>query len=249
MKKIYILLLIAFLSLQTYSQVKDTVACSNKKNTIRWNMTPFFVIGPKSIVLGYERVITPNQTVSINAGYLEKPTSIENNDNSTYLFDESNNSGLDITLDYRFYFKNRNKRFAPDGVYWGPYFAYYNLNFKGKSQILENNVVSNTIGVNMGVNMYSLGLQLGYQFVIVDRFTVDLIFMGPSYTRYNFDFQFDAETKLDKDSEFYHEIKSVIEKYYPMGEEVLDGQKISGSGNLDFNFFGFRYVIQVGYRF
>ena len=249
MKKPFLILFLLVVSLNTYSQDTDSTACSNKKNTIRWNMTPIFVIGPKSIVLGYERVINPHQTISINVGYLEKPPFTDENDNPVYLFQESKNWGMDITLDYRFYFKNRNKRLAPDGVYWGPYFAYYNLNFEGESEVIENNVVSNTIGVEMGVNMYSLGVQVGYQFVIADRFTVDLIFMGPSYTRYNFEFQFNSETELDKDSDFYKEIIPIIEKIYPLAEEVLSGQKITGSGNLDFNYFGFRYVIQVGYRF
>jgi len=249
MKKNYLILLFLLVGLYSYSQVTDSTACSNKKNTIRWNMIPFFVIGPKSIVLGYERVITPHQSISVNVGYLEKPPFIDGNDNPVYLFKESSNWGMDVTLDYRFYFKNRNKRLAPDGVYWGPYMAYYSLNFKGQSEIKENNVVGNTIGVEMGVNMLSLGAQIGYQFVIADRFTVDLIFMGPSYTRYNFNFQFNSETKLDKDNEFYKEIMSIIEKSYPLAEDVLDGKKITGSGNLDFNFFGFRYVIQVGYRF
>ena len=249
MKRNYLIILIAFLSLQTYSQVKDTVACSNKKNTIRWNMTPFLMIGPKSIVLGYERVIRPNQSISINVGYLEKSPMTDDNDNPVYLFKESSNSGFDLSLDYRFYFKNRNKRLAPDGVYWGPYFSYYNLNYTGKSEFLENGVVSNTIGIDMGMNMYSLGAQIGYQFVIADRFTVDLIFMGPSFTRYSFRFQFNADTELDKDSDFYKKLEALIEKNYPMAEEILSGKEITGSGNLDYNFFGFRYVIQVGYRF
>lgn len=209
-----------------------------------------FLIGPKSIVLGYERVITPNQTASINIGYLEKAPFEDKYGNTIYLFDDFDKGGLDISLDYRFYFKNRNKRLAPDGVYWGPYMAYYNLWYKGESEILDDAGISiNTVGIETDIKMYSLGLQLGYQFVIANRFTVDLIFMGPSYTHYAAKLKFNAKFELDENSDFYKDTKEMLENLVPGGSVILDGQEVSNSGKVDFDYFGFRYAIQIGYRF
>ena len=41
----------------------------------------------------------------------------------------------------------------------------------------------------------------------------------------------------------------ILEKYIPGGSLILDGQEINASGKLAFNYVGFRYLIQIGYRF
>ena len=250
MKNKLVLFILFVISYSMFAQEQDTIAHSNKKNTIRWNLTPMFIIGPKSIVLGYERVITPHQTASINIGYLEKAPFEDKYGNVVFLFDDVERGGYDISIDYRFYFKNRNKRLVPDGVYWGPYFSYINLWYSGESTIYDDNGISiNTIGINTDLKMYSVGLQLGYQFVIKNRFTVDLIFIGPSYTHYSAKLKFNAKTELDENSEFYQNTKEILEKLVPGGSIILNEQEVTSSGKVDFDYFGFRYVIQIGYRF
>ena len=247
--KIVFIILTFFLFNSVNAQQVDTVAHSNKKNTIRWNITPMFLLGPKSIVLGYERVLFPNQTISFNIGYLEKKPFTDEYGNNIYLFDNFDKGGFDFSLDYRFYFKNRNKRLAPDGVYWGPYFSYYNLWYEGESQIFDNNTTVNTIGIKTDLKMYSFGLQLGYQFVIAKYFTVDIIFIGPSFSHYELSLTYKAEIDIDENSEFYQQNKEIIEKIIPGASFILEDKIINSSGKLKFNSFGYRYLVQIGYRF
>ena len=44
-----------------------------KKNVIRWNVTPFLLWSKRNINIGYERVLKPYRSFSINAGYFELP--------------------------------------------------------------------------------------------------------------------------------------------------------------------------------
>jgi len=239
--------IIFFFSLSLSAQ--DSLAHSNKRNTIRWNPTPMALIGPKSIVFGYERIINPNQSISINIGSLIKRPFTNKYGQEIHLLQEHNNGGFLGSIDYRFYFKNRNKRLAPDGIYWGPYFSYYKLWFEGSSEILENGASVNTVYFDTKFEMINAGIQIGYQFVIAKRFTVDMILVGPSYSYYRFNVKFNADVDLDKDSEFYKNMQYLLEHIAPGLSTVLDDQQLNSSGKLNFSYYGFRYLVQFGYRF
>lgn len=246
----FIYFLFIFISGDIYSQDIDSTKTVLRKNTIRWNLTPSLIIGPKSIVLGYERIVNNHQSFSINIGYLEKKPATNKDGEALNLFDESKSNGFVISGDYRFYFKKRNIKPAPDGLYWGPYAGYYKLGFKGKSKIFNIDGVESTVGVNSNLQLFSVGAQLGYQFVLFnDRFSIDLILMGPSLTRYIFDLELDAGVALDPDSEYYNDVKDILNFIIPGSGIILDGQEFSEHGKLGFNSIGFRYGVQIGFRF
>lgn len=220
------------------------------KNTIRINLTPNLIIGPKSLVLGYERVVNNRQTFSLNIGYLEKKRATNKNGEPLNLFDESNNFGFAVAADYRFYFVKRNRFSVPDGLYWGPYSGYYFLGFEGKSRVSDGNGIESDVDLNSKFQLISVGVQLGYQFILLnDRLAIDLMLMGPSLTHYNLDMGFGAGYSLDPNSEYYDELKEILNYILPGSDVILDGQEFSQSGRLGFNHIGFRYGIQIGYRF
>ena len=245
--KFLILFFLAFTSVNICAQ--DSLAHSNLKNTIRWDPTPMALIGAKSIVFGYERIINPNQSISINIGTLVKRPFTDKYGREIHFFDEHNTGGFLASVDYRFYFKNRNKRLAPDGVYWGPYFSYYQLWFDVSSDILENGATVNTINLDTKLEMTSLGLQLGYQFVIGKRFTIDMILVGPSYSYYKARLGIDAEIELDEDSNFYKRLEELFGEIAPGLNTILIDKDFTSSGKLDFSYYGFRYLVQFGFRF
>ena len=248
MKLLYTIFFILYVFMyQSFAQ--DSLFISNKKNTIRWDPTPMFLVGPKSVVLGYERIISPFQSASINIGTLVKKPFTDEYGNTIHLLDESHTGGMLLSLDYRFYFKKRNKKPAPDGIYWGPYFSYYNIWFEGKSEILKNGISVNTVYIDADLKMINLGMQLGYQFVIKDRFTIDLILMGPSYSFYSAKIKFAADIQLNEDSEFYEDIKKLLASIAPGLNTILDEQSLDSSGRLKFGYYGFRYFVQFGYLF
>ena len=72
MKNVYFVVLALLIPALRLSAQQDSLAYKGMRNTIRWNLTPNFVVGPKSFVFGYERVIKPWQSFSFNIGYMEK---------------------------------------------------------------------------------------------------------------------------------------------------------------------------------
>ncbi len=247
----YLLLIILSLNVIGLKHVKASNGDSTKvrKNIIRWNPTPMLLVGPKSLVLGYERIIKKGQSISINIGYMEKAPLEDQDGVPLKIFDQSTRGGLDISLDYRFYFSKRNKYPAPDGLYWGPYIAYYGLWQDASLKIIDKGSVKNTVYYKGDFQMYSLGLQLGYQFIIKKRFSIDLILIGPSYSYYDLNLNLRFETDIDINDPFYQNLMDYLKENSPFISEFVKNKSFSANGRLKLNYMGFRYAIQFGYHF
>ena len=227
------------------------------KNTVRWNLTPFVLFGNRNLNFGYERKISDSQTASINIGYLEIPRLTHKGDKIEYVSGESKRGGFSVFADYKFYLSSRNKRKAPEGIYWGPYMGYYNQKLEtgfGVYDINNNNTKLADVEMEMQVHNITLGLQLGYQFVFYDRFTLDLVLVGPSYGMYRGDIE--GKTKIYDENitenEIYKDFVEMVQERAPWLPPLVNGGEISGSGKRNkFNTFGgnFRYLVQIGYRF
>jgi hypothetical protein len=250
MKKIYALLLITGMiygPLRLSASERDST--DFKRNIIHWNLTPIFVVGPKSLVFGYERVLKNNKSFSINAGYLEKAPMEDQEGNPIKLFDQSSRGGFDVTGDFRFYFKKRNKYPAPDGLYWGPYAGYYTLWQDASLNLLDNGSIKNTVYYNARLQMTNIGIQLGYQFVFKHHITLDLILFGPSLSFYNLNMGLKFKTEIDPDDPFYADLMEFLQGNNGFLAEFIRNQSFDASGRLNFSYYGFRYAVQLGYNF
>jgi len=250
MKHFILVLLIFSFGSGSYLMAGDQDSTKVRRNIIRWNLTPFFVVGKKSFVFGYERILkNKNQSFSINAGYLEKSRLEDKDGNPIKIFDQSARGGFDITADYRFYMKSRNKRPAPDGIYWGPYAGYYTVWQEGSMNLMDNDVVKNVVYFDGRLQMSNIGIQLGYQFVFKHGFTVDLILMGPSFTFYNLNLGLDFKTDIDPNDPFYNDLMEYLKDNTSFLAEFIRNQSFEADGRLKFSYYGFRYAIQLGYNF
>jgi len=227
----------------------DTDSLKIHKNIIRWNITPMFVVGPKSVVLGYERVFNNSQSASVNIGYLEKAPYVNAEGEAIQFFDQSKNGGFDISIDYRFYFKKRNKYPAPDGLYWGPYTSYYQLWQDASINLIDNDIIKNTANYSSSFRMINIGVQLGYQFVFKKRFTLDLMLVGPSFSHYRFDMALDFENDINAEDSFYQDLYNRIIDSSPWLGEFIKNRSFSANGRLKFAYYGYRYGVQFGYHF
>jgi len=245
LRSIILIILLMSMSFQAISQ--DST--SARKNIIRWNVTPMFVVGPKSLVLGYERLLENSQSFSINLGYLETSPMTNEEGDPIQFFDESNKGGMDISLDYRFYFKKRNKYPAPDGLYWGPYASYYGVWQDASINLIDNDVIKNTANYKGRLNMYNVGVQLGYQFILNKKFSIDLILMGPSFSFYDLNMNLTFEKDIKTDDPFYQDLFEKIKDSSPWLSQFIKNQKFEANGRLKFGYYGFRYGVQLGYHF
>lgn len=249
MKKIGLLLLGVLLVSFSFSQVKsDSNTYKQKKNTVRINLTPL-IINTNNLTLGYERLITPNQSMSINVGLLMFPQFISDDSYDVVSAGKGNRFGFTTSLDYRFYLFKRNARPAPDGVYIGPYITYYQYSFGNTYHFGNSDVIKNDLEIEAAFSMTSVGFELGYQFVFWDRLTLDMILIGPSFSYYNGKVKVKGDFEVDEESEAYGYIKDRINEKYPWMKSFVDIDAINTGGRFDAPGVGFRYVIMVGFHF
>jgi hypothetical protein len=100
-------LLCLSISAQAQTQAtKDTMP--PRKNVVRLNITYPLLFGSKNVVLGYERLVKPRQSFSVNAGVTNLPK-IGSLDLDSLTSSGEKTKGYNISADYRFYLKNENK--------------------------------------------------------------------------------------------------------------------------------------------
>lgn len=243
------LLLLALLLNTVATQAQSVDSALFRPNVVRWNITPFLISGPDSWVLGYERVIKKNQSISLNLGTMSLPFQRNSRDSSLINFVEGRNRGFSATADYRFYLGDRNRHDAPNGVYLAPYLGYYYFDMGADFGINTSSGVQE-VGLDLFMNVLNIGGQIGYQFNFNDRWTVDLILFGPSMSLYSLNLQANGQLSDEvTESEAYQKVVNVLTRIYPGAEEFFDTGSISRKGLNSTWGPGFRYVIQVGYRF
>jgi len=239
------LLLLAAISILNFSQAQDSTEVSLRRNTIKVDLTGSLLY-TNSYHLSYERVIAQNQSFVVHFGYQEFPKIINFGENILGK-GRDDRSGYKFGGEYRFYLKKENKFAAPRGVYIGPYFTA--LGFRSDRMIeYTGSAVPEDANLNSSANILSIGGQLGYQFVFNDRWTLDLVLVGPSYSRYNFKVKLDGDFDFDA-GDVQNEILQAILEKYPLLEEFLNEKEVDSSGILDTWALGYKYQFLLGYRF
>jgi hypothetical protein len=235
-----------FFSAHAQKWVPDT----SHKNTIRINITPLLVTSkPGSLVFGYERILKEQQSFSLNIGHLQLPTLITTKSGSPVNWISNiRNTGFIAAADYRFYF-NRNRYTAPDGLYWGPYIAYYYFDNKSRVELVNTNQINAKADIQTYFSMLNVGVQLGYQFVLGKRWTLDLILIGPGMGFYNLAMNLKADGDIDGDAEYLQGAYDALISIFPAMQQLFEERNIQASGTQSFNGLGYRMVVQVGFRF
>jgi hypothetical protein len=242
------ILVASLLSGHAYAQEKpDSLPAGYHKNVIKWNLTPFILWSKKNINFSYERVLKPHRTFSVNAGYFVLPTA--GNFEMVNIHRSNNNSGFSVSADYRFYFKKRNPDFAPDGLYWGVFASSHFYQFKNEVFIPDNPAIEGSLGLDGKLNILSLGAELGYQFIIKEKFSIDLIFLGPSLSAYSTKLQLDGDITIDQENEYIEAIRDALISRLPFLDGLIDSKNFKSKGFTHNVGPGMRYVVQLGYRF
>jgi len=229
---------------------KDSSA-KTYKNIVRYNVTGALLFGfGKYIVLGYERMLSPRTSISVNMGSaaLPKVLAIETDSFSTRR--ESDRTGINASIDYRFYLAKQNKFNAPHGLYIGPYYSYNRFeddqqwmrqNSGGSSEVLS----SSTFDIN------TFGFELGYQIILWKRFTLDMVMVGPGVGFYKYKANFTGNVNLsvaDKE-QLYEALKQRITQRFPGMNFVFSDKSFDADGVLKTSDVGYRYIIHIGFCF
>jgi len=198
----------------------------------------------KTITLNYERLLTDRSSASLHIGY-RIPGALDTT--VTDILDikptKANEfSGFTITGEYRMYSK---KKGAPKGFYYAPYLRYANYKY-----LFDGTIDKNFSNIETKVSTIGLGAQLGYQWVIKDRFVIDWGILGVAAQRYVISGTFSSKDDMVN----FKEIQTELEKE-TKDNSIIGGKAAFTSGDdflkakLPFLFGGLRSYFSVGVQF
>lgn len=237
--KNFLVVCLFLMAFSVYGQKSDSTL--SRQNTIKVDLTSYFLYR-NAIVFSYERVVKPQQSLGITLGYETFPSISQ-----SILKKEENKNGYKFGLEYRFYLAKENKYAAPRGVYIGPYYSSHGFSTERFLEV-ENDGVTEEGTLNSQLRVHNFGAQLGYQFVFNDRWTIDLVLVGPSFSNYRAKFKMDGDFTFDPEDIQNEFILELIDQF-PILEDVLSGEEVNSSGKVDTWAMGYRYQFLVGYRF
>lgn len=239
-----LLTLISVLGITRMVTAQEPSEQLQRMNTIKFEISR--VIYPNSYIFSYERVTTPYQTFCITGGYEEFPH-IYDVSSTINVKRDINSSGFKAGAEYRFYLKNENKYLATRGVYIGPYISYHDF-YNNREIEVDVDGIKETALLKTDFSIFNVGFQLGYQFVISNRLTLDFVLVGPSISNYRANMKMEGDFTFDKE-DVENEILLKMLDRFPMLDELLTNIEVTSQGTFDRWSYGWRYQFLIGYHF
>lgn len=224
----------------THAQQADTI----RKNTIKLDLTSYWLYR-NAAIFSYERLARPHQTWVVTAGFQQFPplSSLD----SINVTRSTNARGFKLGIEYRFYLQKENRYNPPHGIYIGPYLAFHNFHNTRHLEV-NNNGTLEEAELSLDINILNPGVQVGYQFLIKNRWTIDLVFIGPSLSNYRAKAKLDGNFSFDGD-QITDDVLLALMDRFPILDELITDQEATVDGRLNTWAMGFRYQIHVGYHF
>ncbi len=213
------------------------------RNIVKVNIAALLV---SNVSLLYERKLNEHWSLLTGAGY-RWGGSVPKAFGLGEVIVSSNTSGItgfSITPEIRYYFNFCECGGSPSGLYAGLYGRYTKFYGDLAFSVWDGSEYYQAL-VTSNLREFGGGLQLGYQFIFKERWTVDFMFAGPRLSSY--------KLKADLESDDLEELVSAIEDEINEKLEWLgmDPISIDPSSELEanFGFRNFRYAIGIGILF
>ena len=252
-KQLILLLLFGFAQLFSLKadafQEADSVPAKQFKNVIRYNLSGALLFGiDRYIVFGYERIIRPNQSISINVGKAALPKFVNIITDSLSLTKDKKSSGFNLSIDYRFYLAKENKYAAPRGIYIGPYYSFNSFNRDNEWKYVKG-TANSYVTTSSKFDIHTVGFELGYQFILWKRLSLDLLLVGPGVATYRYKATFDSNIDADTKEQLLKGLQQLLTQKFPGMNYVFSDKAIDANGTLNTTAIGYRYIIQIGFNF
>ena len=204
----------------------------------------------KFIIVGYERILSDRQSFSVNVGAVAFPKLVSINTDSFSVTQDIENKGFNFSIDYRFYLHKENKYAAPRGVYIGPYYSFNKFERTNDWDYTGAGNPTKGASTTTRLNIHTVGVELGYQFVFWKRVALDFVLIGPGLGFYDVKATIDGQLLSDADREQLRQgLQQALTQKFPGFNFVMADNEIDGDGLLRTTSLGFRYLIHVGFRF
>ena len=197
----------------------------------------------------YERAIIPRLSVGMGVGYKyagAEPKLLAAS-NSDIAVDIDKITGISITPEARYYIKACDPG-KLEGFYAGVYLRYTGYRSGASFEYFQENQPTESYHSDLSLNEYGVGIQLGYQLVIKERFTIDFMFLGPRFSSYHLGYNFDKQPSqefLDELSEYLNEVVDRFGLDYKIDIKNEGDAKATTA----FSFANTRFGISFGFAF
>ena len=202
-----------------------------------------------NISLLYERGIIPRVSAGIGVGYKyagTEPKILQVN-NSTIGVHLGNIQGFSITPEARYYLKTCDPR-QLEGFYASLYLRYTGYKTAAGIQYTPENSIAEKYDADIALNEYGVGIQLGYQILLWERFSIDILFFGPRFSSFNFGYKFNQKPSQEFLDDFSEYLNEVVDR---LGGDYNVDVKPEGkaSARSAFPFASMRFGISLGFAF
>ena len=94
-----------------------------------------------------------------------------------------------------------------------------------------------------------IGAQLGYQFIIKNRISIDMILFGPGIWFYSVKTTTSTSLSAEDEELLFGKINEILAVKLPGRDIVIHSGETRKTGRYSASSPGFRYLIQLGFRF
>jgi len=218
-------------------------------NVIKFNPTPMMLFDElRNVTFSYERLIQKSKSISFQLGYLVVPQVFNDTLFNKILINKDKRNGINLSFDYRIYPFSRNRRPAPDGMYFGGYLSYIGTSSEIRGTLMDSSQDDNIL-FDTRMNMVNLGFELGYQFIFAKKFSIDLLMFGPSITGYSGSLGITGNLNSDLGAKIDEELAAELKEHFPALGYLFSDEDATFSTSKIVVSSWFRYSIQVGYHF
>jgi hypothetical protein len=251
MRKIILFVMIHAGLLQTASAQETKKEDRQRMNTVHINITNPLIFGSGSIVVGYERLLkSKKHSITINIGLTSFPDfGLIETDSLKHLSKLKDQKGFNVSADYRFYLLKENKHPAPRGVYIGPYYSYNYFGNHNSWEIKNSNGSTAIVNSEVKLNVHTIGFEFGYQFIFKDRISLDMVLLGPGVGTYSFKTGFSNNLSDAAKQKILEALDGALAEKFPGYGIIVNEEEFKKTGATDRTTIGYRYMVQLGFRF
>jgi hypothetical protein len=220
-----------------------------KKNGIKFNLTNPVIFGGNSFILGYERTIGKRQSLGIAIGTYGLPKFGKGpNNDSIQVTRNMGQTGVHFSAEYRFYLGSENKFEAPRGVYIGPYYSFNQFK-RGNTWRFNTQAIQGNVETEFALKAHTIGLELGYQFILWKRVSLDFVLLGPGIGIYDLNLKIKSNATVNQQSEMFQRFNNFLNEKIPGYALVINEGEFKRTGAASLTSIGLRYQVNVGFRF
>jgi hypothetical protein len=97
--------------------------------------------------------------------------------------------------------------------------------------------------------VHTIGFELGYQFIFGDRISLDMVLLGPGVGVYSFKVGFTNNLSDEAKQKILDALDGALAEKFPGYGIIVNEGEFKRTGASDRTTWGYRYMVQLGFRF